>query len=150
MPPFNAEFAAKATEKRIDALERKFDEFEKVTRQIDLKAVAGSAAAVVDLTKRVITLETLVKALGQASAASKGAGAVISAEAMAKAGLMNEEEIKKLINDAYAKQNAAITKETLALTQKLSAQAQEAGKAAMLEGRLKVLEGQVAAAMARK
>ena len=72
MPPFNAEVAIKAAEKRVDGLERKFDEFEKLTRQIDIKAIGGMATAVADLTKRVTTLEALVKALGQASAASMG------------------------------------------------------------------------------
>jgi hypothetical protein len=154
MPPFNAEVAIKAAEKRVDGLERKFDEFDKLSRQIDFKTIGGLAA---DLTKRITTLETLVKALGQASAASKGAGAVMSAEAMSKAGLMKDDEVKKLLKDAYDKQNAAIVKETMAMNQKIIAQqqelgkmAQEAGKAAIVEARLKVLEGQVIAALAKK
>jgi hypothetical protein len=32
MPPFNAEVAIKAAEKRVDGLERKFEEFDKLTR----------------------------------------------------------------------------------------------------------------------
>lgn len=151
MPPFNAEIALKAAEKRVDALERKFDELEKLTRQIDPKVIAGTSA---DLTKRVTTLETLVKALGQASAATKGAGAVMSAEAMRKAGLMTGDEINKLLKDAYDKQNAAYTKGIQTMNQKYISQqqelaktAEEAGKAAVLEGRLKMLETQVAAAL---
>jgi hypothetical protein len=157
MPPFNAGGAAKATEKRIDGLERKVDEFEKLTRQIDVRAIAGVATAVADLTKRVTTLETLVKALGQASTASKGAGAVISAEAMARAGIMTDKEINKLLDDAYAKQNAVIVKEAKAMNQKLIVQgqelakaAQDAGKAAVLDARVKALEAQMATALGRK
>jgi hypothetical protein len=157
MPPFNAEVAIKAAEKRVDALERKFDEFEKLTRQIDIKTLGGMATSIADLTKRVTTLETLVKALGQASTASKGAGAMMSAEAMKKAGLMTGDEIGKLMKDAYDKQNAVIVKEAQTMNQKIVAQqqelakaAQEAGKAAFLEARLKTLEAQVAAALAQK
>src|SRR3954468_2532302 len=139
MPPFNAEVALKSAEKRVDALERKFDEIDKLTRQVDLKEIAGVASAVGDLAKRVVTLETLVKALGQANTASKGAGGVMSAEAFKKAGLMTSDEINKLLNDAYAKQNAAMVKETLALSQKVTVQAQETAKTAILEARLKVL-----------
>jgi len=150
MPPFNAEVAIKAAEKRVDGLERKFDEFEKLTRQIDIKAIGGMATAVADLTKRVTTLETLVKALGQASTASKGAGAVMNAEAMKKAGLMTEDEINKLLKAAYDKQNAVIVKETQTMSQKLVAQQQEIVKANVLESRLKMLETQVATALAQK
>ena len=150
MPPFNAEVAIKAAEKRVDALERKFDEFEKLTRQIDIKAIGGMATAVADLTKRVTTLEMLVKALGQASAAGKGAGAVMNAEAMKKAGLMTEDEINKLLKSAYEKQNAVIVKEAQTMNQKLVAQQQEIVKANVLESRLKTLEAQVAAALAQK
>lgn len=60
------------------------------------------------MAKRVATLETLVKSLAQASAANKGAGAVMSAEAMSKAGLMTGDEINKLLKEAYDKQNAAM------------------------------------------
>lgn len=150
MPPFNAEVAIKAAEKRVDGLERKFEEFDKLTRQIDIKALG-------DVAKRVATLETLVKALGQASASTKGAGAVISAEAMAKAGLMTSDEINKLMKDAYDKQNAAFAKGIQTMNQKYVAQQQElakaadeAGKAAVLEGRLKALEAQVTAALAQR
>ncbi len=145
---------SKQPKKRVDALERKFDELERLTRQIDPKVIAGTSA---DLTKRVTTLETLVKALGQASAATKGAGAVISAEAMAKAGLMTSDEINKLMKDAYDKQNAAYAKGIQTMNQKYVAQqqelaktAQEAGKTAVLEGRLKALEAQMAAASAQR
>jgi hypothetical protein len=150
MPPFNAEVAIKAAEKRVDGLERKFEEFDKLTRQIDIKAIG-------DVAKRVATLETLVKSLAQASAANKGAGAVMSAEAMSKAGLMTGDEINKLLKEAYEKQNAAYTKGIQAMNQKYVSQQQElaktseeAGKAAVLEGRLKVLESQVAAALAQR
>lgn len=150
MPPFNAEVAIKAAEKRVDGLERKFEEFDKLTRQIDIKAIG-------DVAKRVATLETLVKSLAQASAANKGTGGVISAEAMSKAGLMTSDEINKLMKDAYDKQNAAYTKGIQAMNQKYVSQqqelnktAEEAGKAAVLEGRLKVLESQVAAALAQR
>jgi hypothetical protein len=154
MPPFNAEVAVKAAEKRVDGLERKFEEFEKLTRQIDIKTLGTSIA---DLTKRVTTLETLVKALGQASAANKANAAVMSAEAMEKAGLMTSDEINKLLKDAYDKQSAAWAKETQATNQKIVAQQQELSKAAqdatkalVLEVRLKTLEAQVAAALAQK
>jgi hypothetical protein len=150
MPPFNAEVAIKAAEKRIDGLERKFDEFEKLTRQIDIKALAGMATSIADLTKRVTTLETLVKALGQASTASKGAGAVMSAEAMRKAGLMTEDEINKLLKEAYDKQTAVMMKEAQVMNQKLVAQQQELTKTGVLEARLKTLEAQVAAALAQR
>ncbi|SRR6266481_3180775 len=150
MPPFNAEVAIKSAEKRVDGLERKFDEFEKLTRQIDIKALAGMATSIADLTKRVTTLETLVKALGQASTASKGAGAVMSAEAMRKAGLMTEDEINKLLKEAYDKQTAVMMKEAQVMNQKLVAQGQELTKTVVLETRLKTLEAQVAAALAQR
>jgi hypothetical protein len=150
MPPFNAEVAIKAAEKRVDGLERKFEEFEKLTRQIDIKALGGMGTSITDLTKRVTTLETFVKALGQASAASKGAGAVMSAEAMKKAGLMTQDEINKLLKEAYDKQTAVMVKEAQVTNQKLFAQQQELTKTVVLETRLKTLEAQVAAALQKK
>jgi len=106
--------------------------------------------SIADLTKRVTTLETLVKALGQASTASKGAGAVMSAEAMRKAGLMTEDEINKLLKEAYDKQTAVMMKEAQLMNQKLVAQGQEVTKTVVLETRLKTLEAQVAAALAQR
>lgn len=150
MPPFNAEVAIKAAEKRVDGLERKFDEFEKLTRQIDIKSIG-------DVAKRVATLETLVKALGQASTANKANAAVISAEAMKKAGLMTADEVEKLLKEAYDKQSAAWAKEAQTTNQKIVAQqqelikaSQEATKTVVLETRLKTLEAQIATALAQR
>ena len=130
--PFNPEVAIKAVEKRMSAMEKLVD---------DVKSLADITKDIAGLTKRVVTLESIVKALGQASVASKGAGAVLTAEALAKADLLTASQVNKLLEDANAKQTAAVT-------QKIVAQQQEIAKAVSLDGRLKQVEAQIAQAIA--
>ncbi len=173
----NAEMMAKANEKRMNALEKKLDAFEKDFRK------SGDMTAVI---KRVSTLEAAVKAL---AATTKGAGATdrdVKGEVkeLERRLEKREKELESFRNDGSpesAKKIKALEnrKDTLektilavrgrsdrdakALDAKVKAQEQEYKKmadeqkamgkkiveAAMLESRLKILEGQVRAALSR-
>lgn len=167
----NPEMMAKANEKRINALEKKLDAFEKDFRK------SGDMSGLI---KRVNTLENAVKALAVTAKSSGSSDSQVAKEIKniqdliakrdAKIDLLQKrgdpESDKKIANlekrkEVLEKTMTAVNgraernfKETMAKVDKLNDELVKQGKkmaeAAQLEGRLKSLEAMVLAALGRK
>ena len=159
----SAEMVAKANEKRINALEKKLDAFEKDFRK------SGDMSGLI---KRVNTLETAVKAVTVMSKSSGSSDTKVYSELSNLKDLVikREEKIKILekTNDPNAgkkianleKRKDVLEKTITALAgrtqrdqkemvDKLNKQAKKLGEAAHLESRLKVLEALVKSALSK-
>lgn len=171
----SVEMIAKANEKRINALERKLDAFDKEFRKVGDKSSEMSGLA-----KRISTLETAVKALVMSAKTSGATDTQIANEIKNMKDLIAKREAKidflqknrgdpesdkKLANlekrkDTLEKAVSALNgqadrnlKASKAEMDKIMAEVTKQGKklaeAALLESRLKVLEAQMKAALSR-